>query len=161
MQAFLPTLCYTAGMNELHQLLSKLSSSLPSITERKLYGRVAFYYKETALVVIDGERLALHIEKIDQLPSLKQAVTPWQLDGRPMNHWYLLPSSYNKKKNKVLPAIEQAISTWNKSKRPIKQAKTDKAPKKEIIQTQATANQSVGAEQPPHGVLNFFRQLFK
>lgn len=148
-------------MNELHQLISKLSASLPSITERKLYGRVAFYYKEIALMVIDGERLALHIEKLDQLPSLKQAVTPWELDGRPMKNWYLLPPSYNKKKNKLLPAIEQAISTWNKSKRPVKQVKIEKVAKKEMVPNLSSTQELVSAEQKPHGFINFFRRLFK
>lgn len=107
---------YTFPMNELYQLIRKLTSSLPSISYRKLYGREAIYYKEFPLLVIDGEQVAIHVEKMELLPTLKQAVSAWDLEGRPMKDWYTLPTSYNKKKNKLLPAIEAAISVLEKPK---------------------------------------------
>lgn len=121
-------------MSELYQFISKITSSLPFITERKLYSRVSFYYKETPLLLVDNESVVLHIEKLDLVPTLKQALTPWTLDGRTMAHWYQLPQSYNKKKNKLQPAIEQALSTWDKSKKTIAQA-NNKTKKKAVAAT--------------------------
>ncbi len=103
-------------MNELYQFITKVTSQFNSITARKLYGKEAIYYKENPIVIISDERVIVRIPSLDRFPNLKAVAEKWSLNDKVMDDWYLLPSSFNKKRNKLIPALEQVIEATKKPK---------------------------------------------
>ncbi|MCK5883097.1 MAG: hypothetical protein KAG61_05365 [Bacteriovoracaceae bacterium] len=103
-------------MSELYQFITKITSHFDGISCRKVYGKDAIYYKELPIIVITDERVAIKVTALNDLPMLRPIVTQWVLDENPMDDWYLLPASFNKKKNKLIPAIEQVIELIQRPK---------------------------------------------
>jgi hypothetical protein len=63
----------------------------PEISERKMFGGIAFVLKGNMAVGVSGDELMVRIDPEDQEQALNQpAVRPFDMTGRPMKGWILV-----------------------------------------------------------------------
>ena len=103
-------LSYTDPMSELQEFVKKRTASFPGISSRKLYGLDAFYQNNLPFIVISSEQIVLKASDFEVKKTLLNMpeVIKWTLNGKEMKDWFLLPESFNKKKNKLDPILEMA-----------------------------------------------------
>ncbi|MFT6603801.1 MAG: TfoX/Sxy family transcriptional regulator of competence genes, partial [Bacteriovoracaceae bacterium] len=85
-------------MSELQEFVKKRTASYPGISSRKLYGLEAFYLKNSPFIVITkDDQIVVKVDDFEvkaQLLNMPE-VTKWSLDGKDMENWLLLPTSFN------------------------------------------------------------------
>ncbi|MFT6070994.1 MAG: TfoX/Sxy family transcriptional regulator of competence genes [Bacteriovoracaceae bacterium] len=120
-------------MSELQEFVKKRTASYPGISSRKLYGLEAFYLKNSPFIVITkDDQIVVKVDDFEvkaQLLNMPE-VTKWSLDGKDMENWLLLPTSFNKKKNKLSPILEMTSKVLlNPRKQKKKRRSKPKTPK--------------------------------
>lgn len=95
-------------MSELHEFVKKRTAKFPGISCRKLYGLDAFYLSEKPFIIISSnEQIAVKVDDFEVTKYLKtHQITEWILNDQVMENWFLLPETFNKKKNKLIPILE-------------------------------------------------------
>lgn len=121
-----------SAMSELQHFVKKLLEKYPAITCRKAYGQDAFYVKEKIFVVIAADDLIAI--KVDDFEARKKilAITDikrWSMNGKPIENWFLLPTTFNKKKNRLAPVLDM---TYKAILNPKKQKSTNKKKKRSL-----------------------------
>lgn len=123
-------------MSELKKFITKLANRYADTTDRKLYGLDAIYLKEMPFILINGnENIVLKIvrpETIKKILEIKGAA-PFKLHGKVIEGWYMLPDTFNKKKNKLMPILDlckDSIESTPKNNKPKGRSKVSKANKK-------------------------------
>jgi len=96
-------------MSELQEFVKKRTANLKGISTRKLFGLEAFYINDTPFIVItSGEQIAVKVDDFEVKKTILKIsqVVNWNLDGKEMDNWFLLPDTFNKKKNKLTPILD-------------------------------------------------------
>ncbi|MBL6988238.1 MAG: hypothetical protein ISR65_00580 [Bacteriovoracaceae bacterium] len=110
-------------MSEVQLFIKKLTEKYGDVTARKAYGLDSFYVKEKIFVVITkDDKIALKVEDYSSQQKISQVrgIEKWRLNDKEMKDWLVLPTFYNKKKNKLSPILEMVHTT---AIRPKKQKK--------------------------------------
>jgi hypothetical protein len=129
---------YNEQMSELHEFLTKSTSKFSGVSCRKLYGLDSFYLKEKPYIVISSEdEIVIWIDDLETRKTLLNSsqISKWKLNGRVMESWFVLPKSFNKKKNKLFPVLEmtsKVLLNPKKKKRDSKKNKLKKSAKGSI-----------------------------
>jgi len=96
-------------MSELQEFVKKRTANLKGISNRKLYGLEAFYICDKPFIVItSGEQIVVKVDDFEVKKTILKIsqVVNWNLDGKDMENWFLLPDTFNKKKNKLTPILD-------------------------------------------------------
>jgi len=96
-------------MSELQEFVKKRTANLKGISNRKLYGLEAFYISDKPFIVItSGEQIVVKVDDFEVKKTILKIsqVVNWNLDGKDMENWFLLPDTFNKKKNKLTPILD-------------------------------------------------------
>jgi len=107
-------------MSEEYKFLKKATSQIAGVTYRSAYGLDAVFIKEKSLLLVTKEhRIVIKIEDQELLSKKRESIelNVFELNGKEMEHWYLIPKSYNKKKNRLIPLIESASSSLFKQRK--------------------------------------------
>jgi hypothetical protein len=113
-------------MSELYEFVKKRTANFSGISCRKLYGLDAFYLNDKPFVVISAsDQIVVIVEDFEAKKSILKIpqVTQWKLDENIMDNWYVLPESFNKKKNKLTPILEMTSKVLLKPKKQKKKRK--------------------------------------
>lgn len=123
---------YSAQMSELQEFVKKRTAKYPGISCRKLYGLDAFYLSDRPFIIISSnERIVVKVEDFEAKKELKvHQITEWTLNSKVMENWFLLPETFNKKKNKLLPILEMASKVLLHPKKEKKKQSKKSKPKK-------------------------------
>jgi len=119
-------------MSELHEFIKKRTAKFSGISCRKLYGLDAFYISDKPFIIITSdEQVAVKVDDFQVKKILKiHQVTDWKLNDKAMDNWFLLPTKFNKKKNKLIPILEMTAKVLLKPKKEkIKRKKKEKTKK--------------------------------
>lgn len=130
-------------MSELQQFVKKLTKDFSDITCRKAYGSDSFYVREKIFAVItEDDRVALKVEDYETGLQIQKisGVEDWVLNNKKMEDWYLLPTSFNKKKNRLYPVLEMSYRVVLRPKKKKEKHKHKKKQKPSVV-----ANKSVKA----------------
>ncbi|MBT4792187.1 MAG: hypothetical protein HON90_11495 [Halobacteriovoraceae bacterium] len=143
-------------MSELHEFVIKNMAKFSAVSCRKLYGLEAFYLSNMPFLVISSnEQIVVWVEDFEVKASLLKIsqVSQWMLNDKLMENWFVLPKTYNKKKNKLSPILEmtsKVLLNPKKKKRKAKSHKIKKPVKKNLVK-------AVIKEKKP----SFFKRIFK
>ena len=148
-------------MSELYNFLKKTTSHLDNVTYRNAYGLDAVFVKDKAFLLITKDNeIALRIEDRDLLTKRRESIDlkGLALHDKSMEHWYLIPTSYNKKKNRLVPLIDSAYLSLFKQRQK-KRTNKKKKQNKKVTTNQDNAssknrNQKVGLLGK---IISFFR----
>ena len=103
------------------------------VTYRISFGLEAVFVSNKAFILVTtDERLAIRIEDSDFLNKTKASfdMPELLLNDKKLEHWYLVPRSFNKKKNKLIPFINSAhTALFNKRKKKNKKIKKQESKK--------------------------------
>mgnify|MGYP003689978987 CR=1 FL=1 len=98
-------------MKELYQFVKKSTTHLQDVTYRVSFGLDAVFISNKAFILIsENEQIVIRIENLNFLTKIRAShdMPILILNGKEMEHWYLIPRSFNKKKNKLIPFINSA-----------------------------------------------------
>ena len=156
--AYLFNIIYTKQMIDLKEFVKKRTASLPGISCRKLYGLDAFYLREIPFIVISSdEAIIVKVDDFEVQNTLLKIdnVSPWTLNNKAMNNWFLLPDTFNKKKSKLTPVLEMTSKALlHPKKEKVKRKKKSNAQKR----TQMRASETViNVDDSP----SLFKKIFK
>jgi hypothetical protein len=135
-------------MSELKEFVKKQTAKFTGISGRKLYGLDAFYLSDMPFIVIaSNEQIVIKVDDFEVKKTIKAMpqVSEWILNDKLMENWFVLPDTFNKKKNKLSPILEMTskvllrpkkekkkrkkkAATQNKIDRPLTDAKIEKRP---------------------------------
>jgi hypothetical protein len=96
-------------MSELKEFVKKRTASFSGISSRKLYGLDAFYLNELPFIVITSdEQIVVKVYDSEVKKSLLtiHKASQWSLSNKVMESWFVLPNTFNKKKNKLSPILD-------------------------------------------------------
>ncbi|OUR96890.1 hypothetical protein A9Q84_11175 [Halobacteriovorax marinus] len=96
-------------MSELQEFVKKRTSDFSGISCRKIYGLDAFYLSDIPFIVISSnEQIIVKVDDFEVKKTLLKIpqVSQWILNDKVMENWFLLPDTFNKKKNKLAPILE-------------------------------------------------------
>jgi TfoX/Sxy family transcriptional regulator of competence genes len=148
-------------MNELYEFIKKRTSHLPSISYRKLYGLDAIYISDFPFIVISSnDHIVVKIDDFivrDKLLSNSE-VSLWKLDGKPMLNWFVIPSRFNNKKNKLDPIFELTSKVLL---HPRKKKKVIRNKSKAKKTTEKTIDKNIAETQKDKSLLIKFVNFFK
>ena len=96
-------------MSELQEFIKNRTAKFTGISTRKLYGLEAFYLSEKPYIIISANDEV--IVKVDDLETKKELIKhqvseEWTLNDKAMENWFLIPTKFNNKKNKLVPILE-------------------------------------------------------
>ncbi len=141
-------------MSDLYEFVLKRTANISDITCRKLYGLDAFYISDKPFIVISAkDQIIVKVEDFEVRKSLQKIpnIELWKLGSKIMEDWFVLPETYNKKKNKLSPVIEMTAKVLlNPKKKPKK-----KKVKSKKIQMTPKRESKVKEDEP------FLKKLFK
>lgn len=142
-------------MIELQEFVKKRTASFPGISCRKLYGLDAFYQNNLPFIVISSKQIVLKASDFEVKKALinMPEVEKWTLNGKEMADWFLLPESFNKKKNKLDPILEMTSKALLNPKKEKKKRKK-KASKKPMQEPKSEDCQSSKKK------VSLFKRLF-
>jgi hypothetical protein len=149
-------------VSELYNFLKKTTSHLNSVSYRSIYGLDSVFTKDKAfLLVTKDNRIAIYIENEiffkKRIESVK--LDELTIDNKVMDHWFLVPETFNKKKNKLIPLIDSAHEAlFIKNKRNNKKNKSKQMRKKAAKKPANTDTQSSLVNE---GIITKVLKLFK
>lgn len=123
-------------MDNLKSFIQKNLQKHSKITTRKLYGLNAFYQGEKPFILITNDLVIAIFIQNDELKSKYSSNRPLLINDKLMPNWYLIPTTHNKKKNKLSPIFDEVLLYLNRP--------TSKKKKKKKIQK---VNKQVSNEQ--------------
>ncbi len=156
-------------MSELHNFIKKQTSHFSDISCRKLYGLDSFYLKDSPFILISSDdRVVIKVEDFEvkkKILEIPQA-TQWKLNDKVMENWFVLPDTFNKKKNKIAPILKMTESVLLNPKNPKKEKKKHKKNHKKKCKGKSglqskpkkTANNSPKITEEK---FSFFKKIFK
>ncbi|GEM_PF-5897118 len=143
-------------MSELYQFVKKQTSKLSNISCRKVYGLEAFYLRDKPYIVISSDdKVVIKIDdfEVKKIFLEKYQISTWQLNGKAMENWYVLPTTFNKKKSKLAPIIEMSSKALLN---PRKEKKT-RTKKSKVQKKNTNIEKAVEIKKSP----SIFKKLFK
>jgi TfoX/Sxy family transcriptional regulator of competence genes len=117
---------YTSFMSDLQEFVKKQTAKLAGISIRKLYGLDAFYLSDMPFIVItSNEQIVVKVDDFEVRKTLlgMPQVSEWMLNDKLMENWFLLPDTFNKKKNKLSPILEMTSQVLLRPKKEKKKRK--------------------------------------
>jgi hypothetical protein len=149
---------YTGSMSELQNFVKKRTSNYSGISCRKLYGLDAFYLSDMPFIVISSnEQIIIKVDDFEVKKTMLKThqASQWTLNDKVMENWFILPGTYNSKKNKLSPILEMTSKALlhpkkEKSKRK-KKSNSQKNPPKAALETVTNIEKN-------H---SFFKRMFK
>lgn len=145
-------------MSELKEFVRKQTAKLSGISIRKLYGLDAFYLSDKPFIVIESnQQIVVKVDDFEVKKTIKAMpqVSEWVLNDKVMENWFLLPDTFNKKKNKLSPILEMTSGVLLRPKKEKKKRK--KKPSSQNNSGKLTSQAAVKLENKP----SFFKRLFK
>jgi hypothetical protein len=131
-------------MSELQEFIKKRTASFSGISSRKLYGLEAFYLGEKPYIIISAnDEVIVKVDDLETKKELKkhQVTTEWTLDDKAMASWFLIPTKFNNKKNKIVPILEITSKILLQPKK--KKSKNNKVKKAKKIANAAPKKKQV------------------
>lgn len=148
-------------MSELYSFLKKTTSHLGNVTHRTAYGLDAIFVKDKAFILVTKDNeIALRIEDLDFLAKRRESIElkQFELHNKPISHWYLVPTSFNKKKNRLIPLIDLSFdSLFNKKQKKKKISKKKRIKNNDLI----TERVSLENNSQKRGFLNRLASFFR
>ncbi len=144
-------------MSELQEFVRKRTASYPGISSRKLYGLDAFYLKNSPFIVITAnEQIVVKVDDFEVKKTILNMpeVSKWTLEGKEMENWFLLPDTFNKKKNKLSPILEMTSKVLLKPKKEKKKRKKKSDSHKSKQNNESKTSKNI-VKSP-----SFFKRLF-
>jgi len=142
-------------MSELKEFVRKRTAKFSGISCRKLYGLDAFYLRDIPFIVISSnEQIAVKVEDIEIKKTILKIpqVSQWILNDKVMENWFILPNTFNTKKNKLSPILEMTSKVLLHPKKEKKKHR-----KKSNPQQKPALEAVTKVEKKP----TFFKRLFK
>lgn len=147
-------------MSELQEFVKKRTAKFSGISCRKLYGLDAFYLSDRPFIIISStEQIVVKVDDFETKKELKNyQVTGWILNDKVMENWFLLPETFNKKKNKLLPILEMTSKVLLHPKKEKKKHKKKGKTKK--CSDNITSEAKLSTKNMDKGP-SFFKRLFQ
>jgi len=148
-------------MSELLEFVKKRTAKFSGISGRKLYGLDAFYLNDIPFIVITAnDQVVVKVEDFEVKKAIVKIpqVTQWTLNDKAMENWFLLPDTFNKKKNKLTPVLDMTSKVLLNPKKEKKKRKNKPNSQKKSIQTKSKPLTSIVKE--PSLIKRIINRLF-
>jgi hypothetical protein len=124
-------------ISHLYDFVKKRTATISGISNRKLYGLNALYLSDKPYIIISPEgRVVVKVEDFEVKKYLEtQNITEWKWKSKTMENWFLLPESFNKKKNKLSPILDMTSKVLLNPKKAKRKIKNKKKIKKNSLHT--------------------------
>jgi hypothetical protein len=145
-------------MSELYEFVKKRTSNFSGISYRKLYGLDAFYLSDKPFIIISAtDHVVVKVDDFEVKKSILKIpeVSSWKLNDKVMENWFMLPDTFNKKKNKLSPVLEMTSKVLLTPKKEKKKRKV-----KAKVQKNVSTNLSIKSKTKTQKV-SFINRLIK